>query len=191
MPDFDITEYAKPKSDQVNADDFIRPLTVTITDVAPVAGEQPVKITLAECKPYFPCKSMIRALIKCWGPKTGAYIGRQMVLFCDDAVKWGGKPVGGVRISHVSHIDKPVKFPMTMSKGVSKMYTVDVLTAANAPVKQPPANWDEWAQRAGMTYDEMREKAGFDDLAEDRQARIYADPEAFAKWAAEKDPESR
>lgn len=191
MNDLDLTEFAKPKSDQVNADDFIRPVTVTVVNVEQVAGEQPVKITLAECKPYFPCKSMIRVLIKCWGARTGVYKGRQMVLHCDDTVKWGGKPVGGIRISHMSHIDKAMKFPMTMSKGSSKMYTVNVLTAENAPQKQPVASWDEWAQRAGMTYAEMVEKSGYDALSAEEQGKIYADPESFAKSAAEQDPKSR
>lgn len=187
----DLTEFTKPKSDQVNADDFLRPVTVTITEVSEVTGEQPIKITLAECKPYFPCKSMLRALVKCWGPNSKDYIGRRMVLHRDDSVTWGGKAVGGIRISHMSHIEKPQKFPMRMSKTSSKLYTVKVLTVDNAPVKQPPADWDEWAQRSGITVEDMKEKCGFDKLKQPRQNKIFADPEAFAKWAAEQNPESR
>jgi DNA repair photolyase len=31
-----------------------------------------------------------------------------MTLFCDPGVKWGGESIGGIRISHLSHLATPI-----------------------------------------------------------------------------------
>lgn len=99
------------KSDQLNAVDLVGgPITVAIAKVSKCDGEQPVAIDIGTLgRPYKPCKSMRRVLIACWGANPVLWIGRQMTLFCDPAVKWGGESVGGIRISHLSHLDASVK----------------------------------------------------------------------------------
>jgi len=118
-----------PKSDQLNADDLIgTSLTIKVTKVliAVNAPDQPVSIHFDgdNGKPYKPCKSMRRVLVKCWGPDANAYVGRSMSLFRDDDVLFGGQKVGGIRISHVSHIDKPITMALTATKAIRKPYTV-------------------------------------------------------------------
>ena len=123
-----------PKSDQLNADDLIggRTLTVKISKVTIAAGDQPVSIHYEgdNGKPYKACKSMRRVLVNVWGPDANNYIGRSMTLYRDDAVKFGGLDVGGIRISHMSHIDKPVTMALTATKSSRKPFTVQPLTMA-------------------------------------------------------------
>lgn len=128
---FDMTATLAPKSDQLNADDVLSaPRTVTITAVSRGTAEQPVNITTAEFgegRPYKPCLSMRRVIAKAWGPDPVVYVGRRMTLFNDTSVKWGGVAVGGIRISHLSHIDKALSLPLTETRGKRKLYRVEPL----------------------------------------------------------------
>ncbi len=135
----DLTKTIIAKSDQLNADDLIgRSLTVRVSGVSLLAGEQPVGISYEddEGKPYKPCKSMRRVLVAVWGSDGNAYVGRSLTLFRDDKVVFGGAEVGGVRISHMSHIERPVTLSLTASKKSKKPFTVQPLAATNAA---PPA----------------------------------------------------
>ena len=124
-----------PKSDQMNADDLISgPKEITVTKVLLTgSADQPVAIHFDgdEGKPYKPCKSMRRLMVKIWGPDGNAYVGRSMTLFRDDGVTFGNAPVGGIRISHMSDIDSPVTIPLTERRAQRKPYTVQPM--ANAP----------------------------------------------------------
>lgn len=126
-----------PKSDQISADDLIAgPMTVTITAVSIRPGtEQPVTINFDGDggKPYKPCKSMARVMVICWGPDANEYVGRSMTLYCDPKVLWGGLAVGGIRISHMSHIDSAHTMALTATKGSKKPFTVKPLVL-EAPV---------------------------------------------------------
>ena len=126
----DLSDSIIPKSDQMDYSDFIAgPRTVTITEVRPGASsEQPVEIILAEFdRPWRPAKSMRRVLVAAWGSDSNNYIGRRMTLFGDPSVKWGGIAIGGIRLSHVSHITKPLTIALTESKGKRKPFSVDPL----------------------------------------------------------------
>lgn len=108
----DVFETIAAKSDQQNADDYVGgPKTVTVADVKLPGGDQPMHLHLVEFpgKPYKPAKTMRRVLVNIWGPETAAWAGRKLTLYRDDSVTFGGETVGGIRISHMSHIDKPVK----------------------------------------------------------------------------------
>jgi len=127
----DITDTLAPKSDQLDAVDLSHsgPRTFTITDVSKGAPDQPVNVHLAEFpRVWRPGKSMRRVLASCWGTDASAYVGRRVTLFCDPTVKFGGEAVGGIRVSHMSHIDKPTKVPLIVTRGKSAMYTVRPLT---------------------------------------------------------------
>src|SRR5262245_29461840 len=104
----DMRSVIIPKSDQLNADDLISgPRTVTIASVSVRPGtEQPVAISFDGDggKPYKPCKSMCRVMVAMWGPDAKEYAGHSMTLYRDPKVKWAGLEVGGIRISHMSHI---------------------------------------------------------------------------------------
>lgn len=110
----DITETLKADSTQLNAIDFAAagPRTYTVESVRVTRGDQPVNIKVAEDadgREYRPSKGMRRALAACWGNESSEWTGRKMTLYCDPEVKWGGKKVGGIKISHASHIDRPVE----------------------------------------------------------------------------------
>jgi len=135
----DISTTTAPKSDQANYDDFIggKTLTIKITKVSVVAGDQPVSIHYEgdNGKPYKPGKSMRRVLVHVWGKDGNAYIGRSMTLYGDPTVQFGGMAVGGIRISHMSHIDAPVTMALTATRAKRTPFTVKPLILTDAPTR--------------------------------------------------------
>jgi hypothetical protein len=136
MSDVNMAAFTAPKSDQVNADDLLcGPRTITVTGVRANDGgpEQPVSIDFAgdDGKPYKPCKSMRRVMVHVWGADAKQYIGRSMTLYCDPGVQFGGMKVGGIRISHMSHIDKPQTMALTATRAKRAPFTVQ-------PLQGPP-----------------------------------------------------
>lgn len=133
----DMSGVIVPKSDQINADDFVAgPRSYKIKSVAISPGsEQPVTIELEGSKPWRPCKSMSRLLVAAWGADAKEYAGRSVTLYKDPKVKWGGLEVGGIRVSHLSHIDREMVVALTMTKGKRAPYTVKPLKADVAPLK--------------------------------------------------------
>lgn len=152
----DITPTIVPKSDQLNADDLIgRNLTIKVTKVSILAGEQPVGINYEgdNGKPYKPCKSMRRVMVLLWGSDAGAFVGRRMTLYRDADVKFGGDPVGGIRISHMSHIDGEAMLALTVTKGKRKPYKVlpladdanpELVAAGEAAAAQGVESYTAW-----------------------------------------------
>ena len=124
----DMRDTIIPKSDQLNADDLIAgPRTVTITKVSRAStAEQPIAVSFDGDggKPYFPCKSMRRVMVFVWGEYAETYVGRSMTLYRDAEVTWGGMAVGGIRISHMSHMDSPMVLALTATKKARKPYKV-------------------------------------------------------------------
>ena len=131
----DMTETIQPRSDQMNFDDVAAvPATVTITAVTRGSAEQPVNIQTAEypSRPWKPSKSMRRVLVKAWGKDSDAYVGRRVRLVGNPDVKYAGKAVGGIQIEAVSHIDKPIKMALTVSRGKREPFTIQPLADAPA-----------------------------------------------------------
>lgn len=134
MPN-DMQAVIVARSDQTNADDLITgPKTITITkvDVRPNT-EQPVSVYYEgdAGKPYKPGLSMRRIMVYAWGPESKDYVGRSMTLYRDPTVVFGKLAVGGIRISHMSHLGEDMEVALRASKGVSKLFGVKPL--ANAP----------------------------------------------------------
>jgi hypothetical protein len=132
----DMTQTITPKSDQINADDLISgPITVTIAEVAKGSAEQPVDVRLVEYpnRAYRPSKSMRRILVSAWGPSAEEYAGRRLTLYRNPEIMFGPNKVGGVEISHLSHIDKPLTVALTATRGRRKNFTVQPLADAPAP----------------------------------------------------------
>ena len=136
----DMRPTIAPKSDQLNADDLIGiSRTVTITKVSLCAEpDQPIAIAFEGDggKPYKPCKSMRRVMVQVWGSDGNAFLGRSMTLYRDDAVQFGGLAVGGIRISHMSHISAPVTMALTAAKAKRKPFTVKPLATEAAGQEQ-------------------------------------------------------
>ena len=136
----DMSAVIIPKSDQINADSLIAgPMTITVTEVGIRPGtEQPVTVRYEgdDGRPFKPCKSMCKVMVACWGADASLYTGRAMTLFCDPDVKWGGLAVGGIRISHMSHIEKERVLMLTETKGKKKPLVVKPLVVEAPQPKQ-------------------------------------------------------
>lgn len=124
-----ISDTLAPNSDQLDAVDLLGGArTFTVERVSQGNAEQPVQVHLAEFpRPWRPGKSMRRVLASVWGVEAAEWAGRRLTLFCDTSVKFGGEAVGGVRISHMSHLDKPKTIPLLVTRGRSAPYTVQPL----------------------------------------------------------------
>jgi hypothetical protein len=177
----DLGTTIAPKSDQLNADDLIAgPKTIRVTKVTsnPGAPEQPISVYFDgdNNKPYKPGKSMRRVLVQVWGKDGDAYVGRSMTLYRDQGVQFGGIAVGGIRISHMSHIDAPVTMALTATRASRKPYTVKPLeVSAQAPAKDPSAAL-EAAMRAAKSKADL-DKVWLHKKADDvRDAIAATDP---------------
>lgn len=148
----DMTAVIQPKSDQINADDLASgPMTVTITKVSIAPGtEQPVAMSIkGTAKVYRPCKTMARAMVQMWGADASLYAGRSLTIYRDPKVKWGGLEVGGIRISHMSHIEGEKTLLVTISKAQRAPMKIRPLVAEVAPTAtQAPDNALQLAQDA-------------------------------------------
>lgn len=156
----DMSQFVEAKSDQLNADDLIgTPRTITVRRVTGSDGEQPVAIFYDgdNNKPFKPCKTMRRVLLAIWGKYASEYVGRSMTLYRDDAVTFGGLNVGGIRISHMSHMDKETVVVVMKTKG--KKAGIKIL-----PLKAPQTGGDDPATKWAKAY------VGSVNAAEDRVA---------------------
>lgn len=134
----DLSSTIVPKSDQLNSEDLLTaPVTVTIEDVRAGNAEQPVAIHLVEFpgRPFKPSKTVRRLLVAAWGKDSSVYVGRRMTLYRDPTVKWAGEAVGGIRVSHLSHIDKPLSVALTVTRGQRKAHVVEPLVEKPKPAR--------------------------------------------------------
>lgn len=151
----DLTESIAPKSDQLNAEDLLGgPRTVTIESVTKGSAEQPVNIHLVEFpgRPFRPSKTVRRILVAAWGPEASNYVGRRMSIYRDASVRFGGQDVGGIRISHLSHLDKRLTLALTVTRGKRAPHIVEPLPDVVVDVDSVLA-----AIEAATSVDELRE----------------------------------
>lgn len=144
----DMTESIQPRSDQINADSLIGgPQTYTIEKVTEGAAEQPFDFHLIESpgRVYRPSKSMRRVIVEAWGPKTENYAGKRLTIYRNPEIRFGRDKVGGLEISHLSHISKPLEVNLTATRGKRKPFKVNPLPDA-APAEQP--DWDDLITQA-------------------------------------------
>ena len=136
----DISETLAPNSDQLDAVDLLgNPHTFTISDVRAGKDDQPVNVHLAEFpRVWRPGKSMRRVLAACWGTDASVWVGRRVTLYCDETVRFGNDVVGGTRISHLSHLDKPKSIPLLVSRGKSASFKVLPLKEATPTTPPEP-----------------------------------------------------
>ena len=136
----DITDSLAANSAQQNYDEYLAgPKTVTVAEVTQGTAEQPVNVELVEFpgKPFKPAKSVRRVLAAAWGTDASKWAGRRLTIYGDPSVRYGGKEVGGLRVSHVSHIDKPITVALTVTRGKRAPFTVQPLPDAPAPPPIP------------------------------------------------------
>ena len=144
----DITDSLAANSAQQNYDEYLAgPKTVTVAEVTQGTAEQPVNVELVEFpgKPFKPAKSVRRVLAAAWGTDASQWTGRRLTIYGDPSVRYGGKEVGGLRVSHVSHIDKPITVALTVTRGKRAPFTVQPLPDA-PPVPPIPDDVQTLAQ---------------------------------------------
>lgn len=131
-----LRDTIEPKSDQLNYDDVVAgPVTVTVTNLAMGNKEQPVIVKIKDAKTgetmrdYKPCKSMRRVMIAVWGDQGKDWIRQSMTLYGDPNVKFGGVSVGGLRISHMTGISKPVEIMLTTTRSKRAPFIVKPLVS--------------------------------------------------------------
>jgi hypothetical protein len=152
------------KSDQLNADDIMSPIVVTLAACRRGGSlEQPWDLHMAEHpgRPWRPCKTMRRLLVHAWGEPGPEWLGRGLRLYRDPEAQFGGMAVGGIRVQAMSHLRGPIDVSLTERRGGKKRtHRVEVLpwgaAAPAAPAVCPMAtaldekgltveNWDAYA----------------------------------------------
>ena len=150
----DISNTIEPDSSQLNADDLIGgDIVVTVREVSKGTAEQPVNIHLIEYpeRAYRPSKSMRRVIVAAWGPDASQYAGRSLQLFRNPDIKFGRDTVGGIEISAMSHLDKPLEVPLTVSRGKRRKFVVQPLQ------QQPQTDWQALITGANGDQDALRD----------------------------------
>jgi len=170
----DLTQAIIAKSDQLNADDLIGgPQTFTVAEVREGSAEQPVSIVLAELpkgRPFKPSKTALRILVAAWGKETDDWPkGVRMTLYRAPEVKWAGEEVGGIRVSHVSHITEPLKVALKESQKKKRLWTVLPLPDAPTTPTAPP---EPTAEEVTACTDVAELKAMWKRSSPERRAQI-------------------
>lgn len=192
----DMSRVIVPKSDQLNSDDLIAgPITIKITAVSIKSGEQPVAISYEgdNGKPYKCCKSMARIMVAAWGADASKYVGRSLTLYRDPKVKWAGLEVGGIRISHMSHISDDMTMALTVTRQNRKPYTVRPLmveektTAAPQHSIQPHEADDAESAGAAIQYISANELKEIEIMVEQKNIKGRFDTRLRANGIASPD----
>ena len=133
----DLRATIVPKSDQLNAEQLLSgPMTIRVTEVrVSDSTEQPVVVHYEgdDGRPFKPCKTMRKLLVHAWGENGRAWAGRWMTLYNDPTIRFGGAEVGGIRISHLSHIERGLRVSLTSTKGKKALHEVHPLQIEEAP----------------------------------------------------------
>lgn len=116
----DMLKTIEAKSDRLNADDLMGGDRVIRVE-AVKGGDKPdeVKVFYEGCngKPWYPCKTMRRAIVAAWGEKASSYIGKLIKIYRDPDVIYGGIAVGGIRIRAFSDIEGPLTLMLAEKRG--------------------------------------------------------------------------
>lgn len=176
----DITDALAPSSDQLDAVELVNPRTFTIDDGSRLGtrdGKTVAEIRLVGFpRVWRPSKGMLDVLARCWGTDGKAWVGRSVTLFNDQEVTFGRDKVGGIRISHLSHIDGPTTVQIRgRGQGARKIpwkvEPLDVAPKPDAPAAPSEADVTASTDRALLrdwwgAYPDLRDviKARVDEL---------------------------
>lgn len=137
------------KTDQLNYEDFLGGVTrvVTIAGVKAGTKEQQYDIAIeGDKRVWRPAVTVLKLLVEAWGDDATEWVGRRAMLYGDPDITFGSTKVGGIRVSHLSHIDGPVTANLTVTRGKRARHTVDPLPDAPTPASLQPADVlrNEW-----------------------------------------------
>lgn len=161
-----LAEALAPRSDQLNSDDLIAgPRVLKITGARVAKDDRQTKIIINyegdNGKPWKPCKTMGRAMVMAWAITDEAQlIGKSVRVYRDPTVRFGDQgEVGGIRISHMSHIDKAVNVKLTVTQGKKGMFTFQPLPTAVPREVADELTFEgaELSLRTAKTLDELEQ----------------------------------
>src|SRR5699024_410496 len=72
-------------------------------------------------------------------------------LFRNPDIKFGRDTVGGIEIEAMSHLNKPLEVPLTVSRGKRRKFVVQPLQ------QQPETDWQALIQQASNDQDKLRQ----------------------------------
>lgn len=133
MNDMRIT--IEKKTDQLNFEDFLGGITrtITIAEVRKGSKEQQYDIVIeGDSRFWRPAVTVLKLLVQAWGDNAREWVGRRATLYGDPTVMFGRDVVGGIRVSHLSHIDGPVTANLTVTRGKRATHTVQPLFEPSA-----------------------------------------------------------
>lgn len=164
------------KTDQLNYEDFLGGITriVTIAGVRKGTKEQQYDIEIeGDTRVWRPAVTVLKLLVAAWGDDATQWVGRRALLWGDPEVKFGGKKVGGIRVSHLSHIEKPIAENLSETRGQRRIHTVDPLPDAPTPPSEAAIACATDKTQLGAWW---REFPDLRPVIEDRVAEIDAQP---------------
>ena len=168
----DVSHTIVPKSDQLNAEQLLGgPMTIRITGVNVGPGdEQPVSVHYEDenGRPFKPCKTMRKLLVFAWGSDARAWVGKSATLFNEPEIKFGGEKVGGIRISHLSHIERDISVSLTSTRGKKALHSVKRLKV------EEPVDHDA-ALQAAASIDDLKDafKAAYRSTKDETQRAAF------------------
>jgi hypothetical protein len=186
----DMTLTTEARSDQLNFDSFpagvSRTIKITQVDVKP-GVDQPVDVHFEGMngRVYRPSKGMRRVMVHIWGKDSATYVGHSLTLYGDADVMFGAVKAGGIRISHMTGIQKPVTMALTATRANRKPFTVKPLAITAEPEldQEKLLNDSDVAANLGMeAY-----KAFFAELGKSERAFLLPRHEDLKKRAMEAD----
>jgi hypothetical protein len=134
----DLRVTIEKKTDQLNFEDFLGGITRTITIAGVKRGTKEQQYDIAiegDSRVWRPSVTVLKLLVQAWGDDAKEWVGRRATLYGDPTVTFGGDVVGGIRVSHLSHIDKAVVANLTVTRGKRATHTVQPLVEAASPAE--------------------------------------------------------
>ncbi len=161
---------AEPRSDQYNADDFVQgPREFTVAGVRAGTAEQKYDILLdGETRCWRPPLTVLRLLMAAWGDEATTWVGKRVRLYRDPTIRFGKDLTGGIRVSHLSGIDKPLTVSLTATRGKRASHTVEPLPDV------APAHAEPTAADVAASTDVLALKAMWRASGPERRAQIEA-----------------
>lgn len=146
-------ETTKAKSDQLNAVDLITgEMTITITKVKVVNNPDQPAIIYYEGdngKPYKPSKTMRRLIAVKWGDDESQFVGRSLTLFCNPAIRFGPNEVGGIQISHMSHMESEKRHMLMVARNKYEAFKpLHLVIEKPKPKKSPEEAASDWVEKS-------------------------------------------
>ena len=129
----DIRAAIQPRSDQLNYEDFLSgPAVLTIErteDYRDEKGQPRVAIHMVEYpgRPFKASKTNLKLLAIAWGEDDTDWPGRRVQLSADPTVTYGGKAVGGICVTALSHLPQRFTAKLSVARGKKKDFPVEIL----------------------------------------------------------------